>query len=64
TGFCTKYDLFRSELYDPHPPAFRKQVIHTSTHSYWGQVWFRCKFFPQKPKKIRDLSIIKVSDAY
>ncbi|MGY2341073.1 hypothetical protein ACW9HW_17785, partial [Pseudomonas sp. SDO5532_S415] len=52
---CTKYDLFRSELYRPHLPAFRKQVIHISTHSKWGQLWKDCKISPQKPKKIRDL---------
>jgi hypothetical protein len=52
---CTKYDLFRSALCPARLPAFRKQVIHISTHSKWGQLWNACKLSPQKLKKIRDL---------
>jgi hypothetical protein len=35
---------------------FHKQVIHISTHRYWGQVLIRWETSPQKAKKNRDLS--------
>jgi len=51
----------RSALYPAPLPAFREQVIHTSTHSKWGQLWKIAKLSPQKLKKIRDLFLSRFS---
>jgi hypothetical protein len=56
-----KSDLLPSGLCAAWLAGFDEQVIHTSIHRLWGQLWICRKISPQKAKKIRDLSRRRVS---
>jgi len=43
-----KFDLSRFALCKPWLVAFGEQVIHTTTHSKWGQVWVCPVFFQRQ----------------